>query len=87
MIAVWIFGALTGLGVYHFHRKVSHMSASLDRLKSAVSSVVSRVSALEAQVANPPVTGTPDAELDALSTQLEALVTPAPVTLIEGGAI
>jgi hypothetical protein len=52
--------------------KVYQMSASLDRLKSAVVAVAAKVSALETQ----PV-GTPDSELDALSAHLEALATPA----------
>lgn len=67
------------LSAYEFnrlHRKIRRMSASLDRLKNAASAVTARVAALEEQVKNPPVTGTPDAELDAISAQLEAIVAP-----------
>jgi hypothetical protein len=55
------------------HRKIQQMSASLDRLKTAVATVVAKVQTLEATPA-----GTPDAELDVLSAQLEAV---APATI------
>lgn len=46
------------------------MSASLERLKSAVAAVTAKVEELRTQQ------GTPDAELDVLSAQLEAAVNP-----------
>jgi hypothetical protein len=51
--------------------KVYQMSASLDRLKAAVVSVAAKVTTLETQP-----TGTPDAELDVISAQLEAIAAP-----------
>lgn len=71
MITLISSAVLAGAAVFYLARKVHRMSASLERLKSAVVAIAARVSALETQ----PV-GTPDTDLDALSTQLEALVAP-----------
>lgn len=57
----------------------THMSAMLDRLAAVVPQLEAEVAALKAQVANPPVTGTSDAELEPLVTRLEALANPATI--------
>ena len=46
------------------------MSQSLDRLKSAVAALASRVAVLES---SPLTTGTPDAELDIITAEIEAI--------------
>lgn len=71
LIASLLAGFLLATELRFLIRRINQMSASLDRLKSAVVAVAARVSALETQ----PV-GTPDSELDAISSQLEALASP-----------